>query len=106
VVNQPTVEVTVGINTKPVQKKFDSIKVNSLGRDDVSINPPSVSLILESQKQFMDVISPNEIVAFVDARTAPAGYELPVKFLPIENCNVISVMPETVTVNMRTFTEE
>ena len=106
VINQPTVEVTVGINTKPVQKSFNSIKVNSLGRDDVSINPQNVSVILEAQKQFIDVISPNEIVAFVDARTAPAGYELPVKFLSIENCNVISVMPETVTVNMRTFTEE
>ncbi len=106
VVNQPTVEITVGINTKPVQKSFKSIKINSFGRDNVSFIPPGVSVILEAQKQFMDVIGPGEIAAFVDARTAPAGCELPVKFLPIENCNVISVMPETVTINMRTFTEE
>jgi|GEM_PF-1519012 len=105
-VNQLTVEVTVGINTKPVQKKFNSIKINSFGRDNVSFSPTSVSVVLEAQKQFMDVIGPSEIAAFVDARTAPAGCELPVKFLPIENCNVISVMPETVTVNMRTFTEQ
>ena len=107
VINQQTVEVTVGINTKPLQKSFESIKINPLGLDKISFTPPNVSVFLEAQKQIMDIITPNDITAFIDARNVrDGGYQLPVKILPIENCNVISVMPQTVTVNMRTFSEK
>jgi len=109
-VGHAKVEVTVGINTVPEQRAFPGIKVRTLGlpgRDvDVTLEPPAVTVVLEARKQFIDSTVPNDVKAYVDIQGTPTGYDLPVRVLPPANCNVISVMPSTVTVNAGAFPEE
>ncbi len=96
------VNVKIGINTSPKRRIFEHIKVKTLvsqpSENFYLLDPPDVKVLLEGRDQIIETTVPKDITAYVDLENATAGYSLLIKVIPPANCNVISVMPSTVTV--------
>lgn len=96
------VKVNIGINTAPKQRTFNKIKVKKLVSQPADtfymLDPQDISVILEGRDQIINTTLPKDIKAFVDLAGATPGYALLVSVIPPANCNVVSVMPSTVTV--------
>ena len=96
------VKITIGINTSPKKRTFEHIKVKTLvsppSENFYLLDPPDVKVLLEGREQIIETTMPKDITAYVDLENATAGYSLLIKVIPPANCNVISVMPSTVTV--------
>jgi YbbR domain-containing protein len=96
------VKITIGINTSPKKRTFEHIKVKTLvsppSENFYLLDPPDVKVLLEGREQIIETTMPKDITAYVDLENATAGYSLLIKVIPPANCNVVSVMPSTVTV--------
>jgi len=96
------VKVKIGINTSPKKRTFEHIKVKTLvsqpSETFYRLEPPEVKVILEGRDQIIETTVPKDITAYVDLAGATVGYSLLVNIIPPANCNVISVMPSTVTI--------
>ncbi len=108
VMDKTPVEVKIGINTKPVQRRFLNVPVLALGaalhERSARFSPKAVTVILQGIREIMDTVEPRTVRAFVDVRElATSGFSVPVQALAPANINVVSVIPHTVTV---TLTEE
>lgn len=108
IMDKTPVEVKIGINTKPVQRRFVGVPVLALGQAahqrNVVFTPKTVTVVLQGIREMMDMVEPRSVRAFVDVRDlATSGFSVPVQALGPANVNVVSVMPHTVTV---TLTEE
>jgi len=95
------VKVTIGINTSPKKRTFEHIKVQKLisqpSETFYILEPQEVKVILEGRDQIIETTLPKDITAYVQPAGATAGYSLLINIIPPANCNVISVMPSTVT---------
>ncbi|MCX7846465.1 MAG: CdaR family protein [bacterium] len=105
VVDKTPVEVNIGINTKPVQRRFGAVPVLALGQPaqgrQVRFNPKTVTVILQGVRELMDMVEPRTVRAFVDVRElTTSGFSLPVQALAPANVQVVSVMPNVVTVSL------
>ncbi|RLD08807.1 MAG: hypothetical protein DRI44_09520 [Chlamydiae bacterium] len=102
VLGNTKVKVRIGINTSPKQRTFEHIKVKSLMalpfENFYTLEPSEIKVILKGRDQIIETTVPKDITAFVDMTGATAGYSLLIKVIPPANCNVVSVMPSTVTV--------
>jgi len=105
VLDKAPLEVRIGINTKPVQRVVTGVGVAALGRpryaNDARFSPGTVTVILEGTREFVDAVDPRDLDVFVDVRDlTSSGAIVPVVTLPPEHCNIVSVMPRTVTVTL------
>ena len=96
------VKVNIGINISPKQRTFKNVKVKSLvfqpSESYFILDPQEVTVLLEGREEIIDTTVPKDITAYVDLAGASAGYSLFIDTIPPANCNVVSVMPSTVTV--------
>ena len=96
------VKVNIGINTAPVKRTFKNIKVKKIVLQPAEtfymLDPSEISVMLEGRDQIINTTTPKDITAYVDLSGATPGYDLLVKVIPPANCNVISVIPSTVSV--------
>lgn len=101
VLEQKKVIVNIGINLSPKKRTFEHIEVqklvSQLSETFYMLKPKEVKVILEGKKQIIDTTLPKNIIAYVQPAGNTAGYELLIKIIPPANCNVVSVMPSTVT---------
>jgi len=105
VMDKTPVEVKIGINTKPVQRRFVGVPVLALGQAaqqrGVQFTPSKVTVVLQGIREMMDMVEPRSVRAFVDVRDfTTSGFSVPVQALAPGNVNVVSVIPHTVTVNL------
>ena len=95
------VKVTIGINISPKKRTFEHIEIQKLVSQSSEtfylLEPKEVKVILEGRDQIIETTLPNDITAYVKPVGATAGYSLLIKIIPPANCNVVSVMPSTVT---------
>ncbi len=95
------VKVNIGINTSPKKRTFEHIEVQKLVSQSSEtfylLEPKEVKVILEGRDQIIETTLPKDITAYVQPAGATAGYSLLIKIIPPANCNVVSVMPSTVT---------
>ncbi len=101
VLDTTKVKVNIGINTSPKKRTFEHIEVQKLVSQSSEtfylLEPKEVKVILEGRDQIIETTLPKDITAYVQPTGATAGYSLLIKIIPPANCNVISVMPLTVT---------
>lgn len=105
VLDKTPVEVRIGINTKPVQRRFTGVPVVPLGQPPqgrgVAFTPKTVTVILQGVRELMDSVEPRAVRAFVDVgELTTSGFSVPVQALAPANVNVVSVLPQTVTVTL------
>jgi len=110
-VDQTTVDVTIGINLKPVQSRFSGIVISALNKPsrDVSITvaPPTATVTLQAHQEQMSGVTPDAIAAYIDARFLTSGsFTLPVRVVPPAGCTLVGAEPGTVTVTVKSFIGE
>ncbi|MCX7003470.1 MAG: CdaR family protein [bacterium] len=106
IVEKTPLEVRIGINTKPVERTLRSIPVAALGRPryaaGVQFAPANVDLIVQGTRDLVSLIDPRSVLVFVDVRdVTSSGFRMPVQAISPANCNVISVLPQVVSVTLK-----
>ncbi len=106
IVEKAPLEVRIGINTKPVERTLRNIPVAALGRPryaaGVQFSPVNVDLVVQGTRDLVALIDPRSVLVFVDVRdVTSSGFRMPVQAISPANCNVISVLPQVVSVTLK-----
>jgi YbbR domain-containing protein len=106
IVEKTPLEVRIGINTKPVERILRNIAIAALGRPryaaSVQFSPANADLIVQGTHDLVALLDPRSILVFVDVRdVTSSGFRMPVQAISPANCNVISVLPQVVSVTLK-----
>jgi YbbR domain-containing protein len=106
VIEKTPLEVRIGINTKPVERTLRGIPIAALGRpryaSGVQFAPANVDVVVQGTRDLVALIDPRSVLVFVDVRdVASSGFRMPVQAISPANCNVISVLPQVVSVTLK-----
>ena len=107
-IDQRSVDVVIGINTKPVRKEFAAVRINALMNPasdaGITLSPPTVSVTLQAHQEQMTALDPAAVAAYVDVRELSSGkFTLPVRVVPPAGSTLVKVAPEAVVVTVTSF---